>query len=437
MDVASLIEKEEKRQSEGLELIPSENIMFPQCREILGSVLTNKYSEGYPGKRYYAGNFVIDEIEQLAINRVKKLFNVEHANVQAHSGSPANLAISLALAGVGGKMLSQHLNQGGHLSMGQEASFTSKIFDVEYYGLNKDGEVDWEELERKAIKFKPVVIWSGGTAYTKVFKFEKYAKIADKVGAYFIADISHIGGLVAAGTHPSPVDFAHVVMTTTHKTLRGPWGALIMVTEKGLKKDTELSEKIDKAVFPGLQGGPHMANIAAIAEMAKLAGTKDFKDYSRQVVENASVIAKSLINDGYDLVGGGTKNHMIWIDLTNKNVEGWVAHVALEAAGLYTNKQTTPNDPNPPFYPSGLRLGTPTMTTRGMKNKEAKIISGFIDKGIVIAKALVDDEFPDIGSKHKGKDQEARRKFKEAVKENRELKKLSQEVLGFCRKHSL
>lgn len=426
--IASLIKEEEKRQLEGIELIPSENIMFPECRAVLGSVLTNKYSEGLPKKRYYAGNFVVDEIEQLAIDRVKKLFGFEHVNVQSHSGSPANMAIAHALVGIGGKMLSQHLFQGGHLSMGQQASITSKIFDVEYYNLTPEGEINWEELEQKAHEFKPAIIWSGGTAYTKVFKFEKYAKIADSVGAWFVADISHIGGLVAGSAHPSPVKHAHVVMSTTHKTLRGPWGAVIGVTPKGMKKDPEIGKKIDSAVFPGQQGGPHMANIAAIAEMAKQNMTPAFKKYAKQIVKNAQAMAEEFKKMDYKLVGGGTENHMIWIDLTSKGVEGYVPHIALEAAGLYTNKQTIPFDPRSPFYPSGLRLGTPTMTTRGMKEKEAVQIASFIDEGIEIAREMIKKNFSDIGSDDTEKDQKARSEFKKAVWENTGLIKLGQKV---------
>jgi len=432
--ISSLLKQEEKRQLTGIELIPSENIMFPECRAVMSSVLTNKYSEGLPKKRYYAGNFIIDEIEQLAIDRVKELFGFEHANVQSHSGSPANMAIAHTLAGVGGKMLSQHLFQGGHLSMGQQASITSKIFDVEYYNLTSEGEIDWEELERKAREFEPAIIWSGGTGYTKLFKFEKYAQIADSIGAWFVADISHIGGLVAGGAHPSPTKYAHVVMSTTHKTLRGPWGAIIGVTQKGMKKDPEIGRKIDQAVFPGQQGGPHMANIAAIAEMARLNMTPEFKRYAKQIVNNAQAMADEFLDLGYELVGGGTENHMIWIDLTNKGIEGYVPHVALEAAGLYTNKQTIPFDPRSPFYPSGLRLGTPTMTTRGMKEKEARQIARFIDEGIMIAKEMVENKFKDIGSADKEKDQVARSNFKKAVWENNDLTNLCKKVKDLATK---
>lgn len=428
--IYNLIKLEEKRQFEGLELIPSENYVSQAVREAVGSVLENKYAEGYPKKRYYTGNVAVDEVEQLAIDRAKKLFGVPHANVQAYSGSPANLEIFGAICDVGDLVLSQHLSHGGHLSMGQTASYTSKYYQAEYYHLTKEGEIDFDELAQLAKKLKPKIIWSGGTAYTRIFKWAKYAEIADKTAAYFVADISHIAGLVVGGVHPSPVPYAHVVMTTTHKTLRGPRGAIILVTDKGLKKDPELPGKIDKSVFPGHQGGPHENKIAGIAVALKEAMDRGFKEYARQIVKNAKVLAEELKKYGFTLIGDGTENHMVWIDLTSKGLEGWHAHVTLEEAHIYGNKQTIPFDPRPPFYPSGFRIGTPAVTTRGMKEKEAVIIAKFINEGIKIAQKL---NLGDIGSKNHEKDQAARKKFKETVKRSREIASLRQEVIKFAK----
>lgn len=422
-EIGRIIAGEEKRQKEGLEMIPSENYVSAAVREAVGSVLENKYAEGYPGKRYYTGNEFVDQVERLCQERAKKLFGVPIVNVQAYSGSPANLEIFGALCEPGELVLSQLLSSGGHLSMGQEASYTSKYYRAKYYHLTSAGEIDWDELYKLAREFRPKIIWSGGTAYTKIFQWEKYAQIADEVGAYFVADVSHIAGLIAGGVHPSPVPFAHVVMTTTHKTLRGPRGALIMVTEKGLKKDPDLPTKIDKSVFPGHQGGPHMNKIAGIAVALKEASTPVFKKYAEQIVKNAKVLG--------DLLGFPTENHMIWMDLRSYGLEGWHAHVTLEAVNIFGNKQTVPNDPRPPFYPSGFRLGTPAITTRGMKEKEIKIIAGFINEGIEIARELNNKK---IGNKEKSIDQEGRKDFKEALKKSKKIADLKKKVIDFSRK---
>lgn len=419
-EIAKAISGEEKRQKEGLEMIPSENYVSAAVREAVGSVLENKYAEGYPGKRYYTGNTYVDEVERLCQDRAKKLFGVPFVNVQPYSGSPANLEISAAILGKPYPseivQLSQELSSGGHLSMGQEASFTSKYFKTAYYHLTPEGEIDWEELYRLAIKLKPKIIWSGGTAYTKIFQWEKYAKIADEVGAYFVADISHIAGLVAGGAHPSPVKYADVIMTTTHKTLRGPRGALIMVTDKGLKKDPNLPEKIDKSVFPGHQGGPHVNKIAAVAVALAEATRDDFKAYAQQVVKNAKVLG--------GLLGFPTENHMIWMDMTKYGLEGWHAHVTLEAVNIYGNKQTIPNDPRPPFYPSGYRIGTSAITTREMKEKEMKVIAEFINEGLEIAQKY---KLEDLS-------QEGRKKFKDRLKASREIAALKKKVINFSKK---
>jgi len=441
LEIYRLIEGEEKRQKEGLEMIPSENYVSAAVREAVGSALENKYAEGYPGKRYYTGNTYVDEVERLAQERARKLFGVPFVNVQAYSGSPANLEIAGAVLAPFTRtllvnkesplMLSQELSSGGHLSMGQEASFTSKYYKTAYYHLTSSGEVDWVELGRQARELKPKIIWAGGTAYTKIFQWEKYAKIADEIGAYFVADISHIAGLVVGGAHPSPVKYADVIMTTTHKTLRGPRGAMILVTDKGLKKDPELPTKIDKSVFPGHQGGPHMNKIAGIAVALNEANSREFKDYAMQIVANSKVLSNSLIDYGFTLIGGGTENHMVWIDLRNKGLEGWHAHVTLEAVNIYGNKQTIPNDPRPPFYPSGYRLGTPAITTRGMKEKDMKVIAGFINEGLEIAREM-NNQIKNIGSEIKDRDQEARKKFKEELKTNKKILALKKKVISFA-----
>jgi glycine hydroxymethyltransferase len=300
--------------------------------------------------------------------------------------------------------------------------------------MKDDGEIDWDSLESQAVKFSPKIIFSGGTGYTKIFKWERYARIAQKVGALFVADISHIAGLVAGGAHPSPVPFADVVMTTTHKTLRGPRGAMIMVTHNGILKDALLPEKIDKAVFPGLQGGPHMETVAGIAVALEEASGRDFKRYSSQVVANAQGIAEELVKRGYALVGGGTENHMIWIDLRNKGIDGWTAAWALEAANIIANRQTIPNDTRSNYYPSGLRLGTPAITTRGMKEKEMKQISQWIAEVIDIACVMVDDTLYDgLGGEDKEADQLARKNFKKEVLERKELIAVKKQVMSLCK----
>jgi glycine hydroxymethyltransferase len=429
-EIYNLIRSEEHRQLEGLEMIASENYVSAAVREAVGSVLENKYAEGYPGRRYYTGNEFVDEIERLTRERAKKLFGVPHVNVQPHSGSEANLEIFGALAKPEDLVLSQLLSHGGHLSMGQEASFTSKYYKSEYYHMTEQGEVNFEELDELAKKFKPRIIWSGGTGYTKVFKWDKYAEIADSVGAYFVADISHIAGLVVGGAHPSPAAFADVIMTTTHKTLRGPRGALIMVTEKGLAKDRELPKKVDFSVFPGHQGGPHINRIAGIAVALKEAAADEFRGYAKQVVANAGTLAAELRGYGFDLVGGGSENHMIWIDLRGKGLEGWHAHVGLETVNVYGNKQTIPNDPKSAFYPSGYRIGTPAITTRGMKESDMIQVARFINEGVETFRRL---NVSGIGGDDKERDQSARKEFKMRLGKDAGLVSLKNRVVEFAK----
>ncbi len=400
LQISKLIEKEKERQETTLEMIPSENHTSKAVREALGSILTDKYAEGYPGKRYYAGLEFYDQIEDICRERAKKLFSpyrgsavggkVVHVNVQPYSGSPANQAVYFALLEPGDTVMGMALPHGGHLTHGWKISFSGKYYNSIQYGVDKKTNLlNYDEIEKLAKKVKPKLIWVGATAYPRIFDWEKLGKIADSVGAYLAADIAHIAGLIVAGVHPSPVPYVHIVTTTTHKTLRGPRGGMIMVTEKGLKKDLELPQKIDKAVFPGLQGGPHENNIAAIAVCLKEASTPAFKKYGRQIVKNAKTLAQELLKYKFNLITGGTDNHLILIDLRNKGISGKETQIRLEKAGITINKNTIPFDPNPPFNPSGIRLGTPAITTRGMKEKEMKKIAAWINKVILNPKSCL------------------------------------------------
>lgn len=426
--IYKLIQEEEKRQREVLEMIPSENYASAAVREALSSVLSNKYSEGYPKKRYYQGNRVVDAVELLAQERTKKLFNVPHANLQPYSGSPANAAIYFALLEpFKDKIMGLSLAFGGHLTHGASVTFSGTYFPVVRYELDRNGLLDYDEIERLALKEKPKIIVCGATAYPRIIDFARFGQIADTVGAYLLADTSHISGLIVAGVHPSPTPHAHVIMTTTHKTLRGPRGAIIMVTDKGLKKDSELIYKIDKAVFPGLQGGPHDNQTAAIAVALREASKSSFKRYGQQIVRNAQKLASELVLDGFDLVSGGSDNHLFLIDLRNKGVNGALAAIALEVAGIVVNKNAVPNDPMPPFYPSGIRLGTPAITTRGMKEKEMVKIAAWIDMAIkeVGGQVLPTD---------KQKRSEFWKQFRREVLKNRKLLAIAKEVKLLCQK---
>lgn len=377
--ITKLLNSELSREREGLEMIPSENFVSESVLEAMGSVLTNKYSEGYSGKRYYGGNKFIDQIETLAIERAKKLFDVEHVNVQPYSGSPANLAVYMATCQPGNTVMGLNLVDGGHLTHGWKVSATGIFYNCVPYHVRDDGKFDFDEILKLAKKHKPKLIWCGATAYPRKINFKKFAEIADEVGAYLIADIAHIAGLIAGGAHPSPAGHVHLITTTTHKTLRGPRGAMIMVTKKGLKKDPKLSKKIDQSVFPGLQGGPHNHTTAGIAVALKEASSAKFKTYAKQVVANSKMLAKELKKYGEKLISGGTDNHLILIDLTQYGPgKGILVQEALDVAGITTNKNTIPNEPASPFYPSGLRLGTPALTSRGMKEPEMKLIANWI-----------------------------------------------------------
>lgn len=393
-DVAifDLIKKEEQRQREGLEMIPSENHASGAVLKALGSRLTDKYSEGYPGRRYYGGCEFVDQIENIAIDRAKKLFGVTHANVQAYSGSPANMAVYYALADPGDTVMGLELYFGGHMTHGLKVNFSGKWFNSVQYQTGKDGYLNYEAMADLVRKHKPKLIFVGATAYPRIFDWQKLREIADICDAFLVADISHIAGLVVAGAHPSPVDIADVVVTTTHKTLRGPRGALIMCNGnpsnplKAVPRTREnLPTLIDRAIIPGLQGGPHNHQTAAIAIALHEAAQPAFKEYGHQIVKNAQRLAENLKSKGYDLVTGGTDNHLILVDLTNKGIKGKDAEVALGLAGITANKNTVPFDPRPPFDPSGLRLGTPALTTRGLKEAEMDQVGEWIHASIQAA----------------------------------------------------
>lgn len=380
--IFDLLKTERKRREEGLEMIPSENHTSSVALEPLSSIMNDKYAEGYPGKRYYGGCEVIDQMETLCQERAKRLFNVPYVNVQPYSGSPANHAVHFAVLNPGDKVMGMDLKVGGHLTHGFKVNFSGKYYKAVSYGVKKDSRIDYEGMARIAKKEKPGLIWAGTTAYSRIIDWKFFRKAADSVGAYLVADIAHIAGLVVAGVHPSPVPYAHIVTTTTHKTLRGPRGGIIMVTPSGLKKDSEIISKIDKAVFPGLQGGPHEHQIAGIAVCLHECSTKSYQKYGKQVVKNADILARELVKLGFDLVSGGTDNHLMVIDLRNKGISGQDAQDILDKAGITVNKNAIPFDPNPPFRPSGIRLGTPAITTRGMKEKQMKMIAFWIKEVI-------------------------------------------------------
>ena len=374
--IAELIDAEARRQFERIRLIPSENYVSTAVLEACGSVLTNKYSEGYPGKRYYEGQQFIDQIETIAAERAQALFGVDHANVQPYSGSPANLAVYLAFLQPGDTVMGMALPAGGHLTHGWRVSVTGKWFRSVQYGVRADTcRVDFDEVRDLALAERPKVIFCGGTAIPRTIDFPAFAAIAGEVGAILVADIAHIAGLIAGGAHPSPVGHAPVITTTTHKTLRGPRGAMFMST-------AEYASALDKAVFPGLQGGPHNHTTAAIAVALHEAARPEFRSYAHQVVANAKALADALAARGFDLVSGGTDNHLILMDLTPKGIGGKPAAKAMDRAGLETNYNTVPFDPRKPFDPSGVRIGTPAITTRGLREEHMPQIAAWMDEAI-------------------------------------------------------
>jgi glycine hydroxymethyltransferase len=375
--IFSLIALEEKRQREGLELIASENFVSEQVREAVGSVLTNKYAEGYPGARYYGGCEIVDQVESLAIERAKALFGAAWANVQPHSGSQANMAVYMALMEPGDTLMGMDLAAGGHLTHGSKVNFSGKLYRVVSYGVSPETErIDLEEVRRLAQEHRPKVIVAGASAYPRLWDFQAFRQIADEVGAYLVVDMAHFAGLVAAGLHPNPIPYAHAVTSTTHKTLRGPRGGLI------LSQDPELGKRIDKLIFPGIQGGPLEHVIAGKAVAFFEALQPEFKQYSRLVVENAKRLAAELAERGYRIVTGGTDNHLMLVDLRPKGLTGKEAEERLDSVGITVNKNAIPFDPKPPRVTSGIRIGTPAITTRGFTPEEMPLVADLIDRAL-------------------------------------------------------
>lgn len=375
-EIYGLIQKELKRQQKGIELIASENIASEAVMEAMGSYLTNKYAEGYPGKRYYGGCYVVDEVEEIARERAKKLFGAEHANVQPHSGSQANMGVYLAVLNEGDTVLGMDLSNGGHLTHGAKVNFSGRLYNFVSYGLNKETEtIDYENVRALAKEHKPKLIVAGASAYPRIIDFKKFREIADEVGAMLMVDMAHIAGLVAAGLHPSPVPYADFVTSTTHKTLRGPRGGLILCKEKYAKA-------IDKTIFPGIQGGPLMHIIAAKAVCFKEALDPKFKEYMQNVVNNCKVLGDELVKRGFKLVSNGTDNHLILVDLNNKNITGKEAENLLDSIGITLNKNTVPNETRSPFVTSGVRIGTAAVTTRGFMTEDMKEVAEIIDEAV-------------------------------------------------------
>ncbi|MFJ8664688.1 serine hydroxymethyltransferase [Streptomyces sp. NPDC093600] len=389
-ELAALVGAEERLQAETLRLIPSENYVSHAVLEASGTVLQNKYSEGYPGRRYYEGQQNIDRIETLAVERAKAVFGVDHANVQPYSGSPANLAVYLAFAEPGDTVMGMALPMGGHLTHGWGVSATGKWFRGVQYGVRQDtGLIDFDQVRDLALRERPKVIFCGGTALPRTIDFAAFGEIAREAGAVLVADVAHIAGLIAGGAHPSPVPHADVISTTTHKTLRGPRGAMLMCRE-------EHAKALDKAVFPGLQGGPHNQTTAAIAVALREAAQPSFRDYAHAVVANAGALAEALLARGFDLVSGGTDNHLILMDLTPKEVPGKVAAKALDRAGIVVNYNTVPYDPRKPFDPSGVRIGTPSLTSRGLGTRHMEQVADWIDRGVAAARTGDEDSLAKI-----------------------------------------
>lgn len=420
--VSEIISQEEKRQQDTLMMIPSENYASKEVREAVGSVFMNKYSEGYSGKRYYQGNSEADKIESLAIEKAKKLFKVEHVNVQPYSGSPANSAVLFALLEQGEKIMGLKLSSGGHLTHGHpDITFSGKFFKSVQFGTLDDGIIDYDDVEKMAKEEKPKLMFIGTTAYPLILDWKRLGQIADSIGAWLVADISHVSGLVVAGVYDSPVPYVHVVTTTTHKTLRGPRGAMIMVTKKGIEKDSELPSKIDRAVFPGLQGGPHDNTTAGILQALIEAEDDRFKDYGAQVVANAKLLASEFKDGGLTVVTGKTECHLVVIDLRSKELSGNVVAESLEYAGIVVNRNSVPNDPAPPFYPSGIRLGTPGITTRGMKEEEVKVIAKHI---LAVIDYIKEFKLPE----EKEKRSDFMKSFREKISKDKFLKDIANNI---------
>lgn len=431
-EIFSLISQEEQRQKAMIGLIPSENHISPEVSKVLSSCLNSKYSEGYPKRRYYEGNQIVDQIELLAQERIKKLFGVPYVNVQPYSGSPANSAIYFALLQPGDTLMGLKLSMGGHLTHGHpDVTASGRFYNSVQYGVKADARIDFDEVRALAKKHKPKIIVAGNTAYPFELDFKKFREIADEVGAWLMADISHVTGLVVAGEHMSPVPYVDVIMSTTHKTFRGPRGAMIMVTQRGLDRDAELGKKIDAAIIPGLQGGPHNATTAGIAIAAAEALRPQFKAYAKQIRKNATALAERLQKQGIKLVGDGTQTHLMVIDLTPFGPGlGMQVAFALDVAGIYANRNTVPTEPSSPFFPSGLRIGTPMVTTRGMKTAEMKHIADWI---VAVIKHTTQQQLP--------ADKTARaafmKEFKKQAQQDKVLLAIRKEVAQLAKKFPL
>lgn len=435
-EVYSIIKKEEERQKKGLELIPSENYASQGVLEAMGSILNDKYAEGYPKKRYYGGNQFIDEVESLCQKRALEAYGLDPkdwaVNVQPLSGSPANIAVYFALMNFGDTLMSLQLTEGGHLTHGAEANFSGRAYKPMFYPLNPQTQMlDYEVIEKLAQEHKPKILLAGYTAYPRTIDFIKFAEIAKAVGAYSMADISHISGLVAAGVHPSPFPDTDVVTTTTHKLLRGPRAAVIFSKRSSIKDGKSISDLIDKAIFPGLQGGPHEHTIAGVAIAFKETMSDEFKSYAAQVITNAKALAESLIDNGIKLVSGGTDNHLILVDLTPfGSGKGIFVQEALEAASITANKNTIPGEPASPFFPSGLRLGTPSITTRGFKEGDMKNVGKWIAE---VINSVKDYQYSNDKAKRLAEIQ----KFRTELPNNEIIKRVRKEVNEFCSKFSV
>jgi len=430
--VFALIDQELKRQTEMIGLIASENHISPEVSSVLSSCLNSKYSEGMAGQRYYEGNQHIDQIELLARERVAKLFDVAHVNVQPYSGSPANLAIYFAIMEPGDTLMGLKLTHGGHLTHGHpKVTFSGKYYQSVQYSLNDQARINFDEVRAMAHEHKPKVIIAGNTAYPFELDFAKFREIADEVGAWLVADVSHVTGLIIGGEHPSPVPYADIIMSTTHKTFRGPRGAMILVTKRGVQKDPNLPKKIDSAIIPGLQGGPHNATTAAIALAAAEAATPAYQTYIKQIRRNADALAQALKNQGLKLVGDGTETHLMVIDLSplGRGLGTQLAY-ALDVAGIYSNRNTVPHEPCSPFYPSGLRVGTPLVTTRGMKEPEMKQIAAWIKE---VTDIIVEYEMPS----EKKKWAEFIKQFKKDISSHPRLLEIREEVKALATKYPL
>lgn len=423
-EIFSLIQQEGIRQQDQITLIPSENYASPAVQAAVGSALSNKYSEGYAGKRYYEGNDVIDQVELLAIQRAKDLFGVPFANVQPYSGSPANSEIFFALAEPGSTVMGLRLASGGHLTHGAPLTFSSKYYNSVQFGLTQDARIDYNQMRELARQHKPKIIILGTTAYPFILDWKLAREIADEVGSFLVADISHIVGLVVTGDHPTPVPYAHVIMSTMHKSIRGPRGAIILVTDEGIKKDPDLFKKINSSVMPGMQGGPHNNTTAGIAVAFREAATPAFKEYSKQIVVNARVLADSLVSRGIQLTGGGTENHLMVMDFYESGEgKGTLVSRALNFAGIVTNRNTVPKDTSP-FFPSGVRIGTPAVTTRGMKEKQMEQIAEWISR---VVGEIKDYNLPATNRAA------FLAEFEKTIIENPLIKKTSEEVKQLCK----